>query len=197
MTTEPMNVTPPPGATGGASRTPVIVLSIVGGVLLLTVVALLFLFIGRGMGGPTAGETTGPLIPSASATPSATPTPTQTTAAPPPEDTTPRFTFFSALTEVRCPNSGDKPEIQVAWETAYAVQVWYTAGDDDAVDDAYMQVPLAGTQNDLTDEHLFPCAHREFEDYTITLLGPGGEHVSKTWRVTDLNWNSGGGDDDD
>ena len=196
MTTQPLNVPPPPGgATGKTNRTALIVLSVVGGLLLLTVIALLFLFIGRGLNGtPTGSETTGPLT-----TGSPTPTPTQIVQeeAPPAEDSTPRFTFFSAVTEVQCPNSGDKPEIQFSWETAHAVEVWYTSGDEDAIDDAYMQVPLNGNQSDLTDEHLFPCAHREYEDYTVTLLGENGEHVSETFRVTDLNWNSGGDDEED
>jgi hypothetical protein len=76
------------------------------------------------------------------------------------------------------------------------VEVWYTSGDEDAIDDNYMQVPLNGDQSDLTDEHLFPCNHREYEDYTVTLLGENGEHVSEHFRVTDLNWNSGGDDGD-
>ena len=71
MTTTPLNVPPPP-ASGRPNRTAIIVLSVIGGLLLLTVIALLFLFIGRGLNGtPTGSETTGPL------TTSPTPTPTE------------------------------------------------------------------------------------------------------------------------
>jgi hypothetical protein len=196
-----MSTIPLPTQPAGApksNRKLIIALSIVGGALLLSVVAVLFLLLGRGLAGePTAGVTGTP-SPTATASASATPEPTQTEAAPPPtEDTTPRFTSFSAVTEVQCPNSGDKPEIQFSWSTANAVEVWYTSGHEDAVDDNYMQVPLSGSQDDLTDEHLFECAHRETGEYTLTLVGKNGEHVSQYWTVVDLNWNSGGDDDDD
>jgi len=176
-----MSTTP----TAGSSRRIVIILSVVGGVLLLAVVALVFLLIGRGLGDPVeAGATSTPA-------PTASPSPTATEAAPPapePEDTSPRFTSFDALTEVECPQDGEKPEIQVSWTTANAVEVWYTSGPEDAKDDNYMQVPLNGSQADFTDEHLFPCAHRGEQEYTLTLVGPGGEHVSEHWTVVDLNW---------
>ncbi|MDP3209921.1 MAG: hypothetical protein Q8M65_12305, partial [Rhodoglobus sp.] len=166
----------------------VITLVSVGGVLLLAVVALAFLLIGRGIGGGTdAAASPGPLV-TASSTSTPTPTPTETQAAPAPVDTSPRFTSFNSQNQVQCPNEGDKPEIKVNWATASAVEVWYTSGNEDAKDDNYMQVPLTGSQADFTDEHLFPCAHRGTQDYTITLVGPGGEHVSKHWTVTDLNW---------
>ena len=172
----------------GKSRTLVVTLATVGGVLLLAVVALIFLLIGRGLGGGTdAAASPSPLV-SETASASPTPTPSETQPAPEPEDTSPRFTSFDALTEVQCPNEGDKPEIMVSWSTANAVEVGYTSGDEDAKDDNYMQVPVTGSQADFTDEHLFPCAHRGTQDYTLTLVGPSGEHVSEHWTVTDLNW---------
>ena len=198
MSTIPLPTQP----TGGpkSNRTLFIVLLAVGGALLLAVVAVLFLLLGRGMAGePTAGETGTP-TPSPTTTASVTPTPvpTQTQAAPPPaEDSTPRFTSFNAVTEVQCPNSGEKPEIQFSWSTANAVEVWYTSGHEDAVVDNYMQVPLSGSQDDLTDEHLFECAHRETGEYTLTLVGENGEHVSQYWTVIDLNWGAGGDDEDE
>lgn len=160
-----------------------ITLGSIGGVLLLAVVALTFLLIGRGSSEQVQVA--------ASDSPTPSPTTSETVApepAPEPEDTTPRFTNFSALTEVTCPQEGDKPEIMVSWDTAFAVEVWYTSGHEDAKDDDYMQVPLSGSQADFTDEHLFPCNHRETSEYTITLVGPNDERVSEFWTVTDLAW---------
>jgi hypothetical protein len=196
MSTIPLPTQPNGGPK--QNRTLIIALSAVGGVLLLAVVALLFLLLGRGLASePTAGVTGTP-TPTATPTVSATPLADQPQADPPPaEDTTPRFTSFNAVTEVMCPNSGDKPEIQFSWATANAVEVWYTSGHEDAKDDDYMQVPLSGNQNDLTDEHLFECAHRETGEYTLTLVGPNGERVHQFWTVVDLNWNSGGDDEDE
>jgi hypothetical protein len=158
-----------------------ITLMIVGGLLLIAVVVLLVLLFGRGTDNATVSTTT--------PSPTVSASPTQGVVAPEPVDRSARFTSFSAPTTVQCPQEGDKPEIQVSWTTANAAEVWYTAGNDDAKDDNYMQVPLSGNQSDLTDEHLFPCNHRETSDYTLTLVGPNGEHVSKHWTVRDLNWN--------
>ncbi len=169
----------PRKASGG-----LIALIVIGGLLLLAVVAVLFLLLGRNLGGGNDGTVT-----SATATPSAVaPSPSATEAQQPAEDTTPRFTSFNAVTEVACPQDGEKPEIQFNWTTAHATQVWYTSGKEDAIDDNYMQVPLNGSQNDLTDEHLFPCNHRSAQTYTVTLLGDDGQHVSQQFTVTDTNW---------
>ena len=187
MSTIPIPVPPAPGTPGKRNNT-VIILAIAGGVLLLVVVALLFLMLGRGLG---AGDNATVLSsPTPTASPTISPSPTQDAAEPQPEpeDTTPRFTSFSAQTEVQCPSDGEKPEITFSWDTAYATEVWYTSGHEDAKDDNYMQVPLSGNQDNLTDEHLFPCAHRGTQDYTLTLLGDDGSHVSQHWTVTDLNW---------
>ncbi len=167
----------------------VITLATAGGVLLLAVVALVFLLIGRGTADDGTTDAAASPSPSVTATgPTPAPSPTTEEAAPEPEDASPRFTSFDALLEVECPNEGDKPEILVSWTTANAVEVWYTSGHEDAKDDAYMQVPLDGSQADFTDEHLFPCAHRGDQDYTLTLVGPNGERVSEFWTVVDLNW---------
>lgn len=171
----------------------VITLIVVGGVLLIAVVTLLFLLLGRGANSQPTADTTPAPTPSQTLSPSAT---ADAAPPPPPADTTPRFTSFNAVTQVQCPNSGDKPEIQFTWSTANAVEVWYTSGHEDAVVDNYMQVPLAGSQADLTDEHLFPCAHRQTSDYTMTLVGTDGSHVSQYWTVVDLNWGQDGGEDE-
>jgi hypothetical protein len=183
--------TPPP--VGGVSRL-TIILGVVAGVLLMTVVAVVFLLIGRGSAAPVADVTSTP-----TASDSASPTPTESeapeTQAPEtqaPVDNSTRFLTFSADLTVECDPTGqqDKPEITFSWTAAHATEAWYTPSDEDAKDDNYLQFPNAnaGTNNDLTDEHLFPCNHRQFMDMTITLVGPGGEHVSEHVVYEDINW---------
>lgn len=193
MTTEPLPTPDPgtPSATGGRNRV-ILILAIVAGVLLLTVVAIVFLLIGRGSVTLVSGETPTP----ATATESPTPTTpaldeddAQTQA---PVDNSTRFTGFSADLTVECDPTGeqDKPEITFAWTAVNAVEAWYTPSDDDAKDDGYLQFPNAnaGTNDDLTDEHLFPCNHDQYLDVTITLVGPGGDHVSHRVVYEDVNW---------
>ena len=204
MTTVPLPTsnpgnTPPP-TSGGISRTTVI-LVVVAGALLLAVVAIVFLLIGRGSAAPGAGDTPTP-TPTPTTSDSASPTPTESeepeTQAP--VDNSTRFTNFSADLTVECDPTGeqDKPEITFSWTAANAVEAWYTPSDEDAKDDNYMRFPnaSAGTNNDLTDEHLFPCNHRQFMDMTITLVGPNGEHVSEHVVYEDVNWGAGGSDDE-
>jgi hypothetical protein len=191
MTTEPL-----PAASGaptppadGRNRL-ILILGIIAAVLLLTVVAIVFLLIGRGTAGPGAGETPTPSTSASESptpTPDAEPEPTQA-----PVDNSTRFTNFSADLTVECDPTGeqDKPEITFSWTAANAVEAWYSPSDEDAKDDNYMRFPNAnaGTQNDLTDEHLFPCNHDQYLDVTITLVGPGGEHVSHHVVYEDVNW---------
>ncbi|WP_309711916.1 hypothetical protein [Pseudolysinimonas sp.] len=192
MTTMPLPApdpgTPPPVA-GGPNRI-ILILGIVAGLLLLTVVAVVFLLIGRGSAEPGAGETPTPTLTSSeSPTPTVSAEPEQTQ---PPVDNSTRFTNFSADLTVECDPTGeqDKPEITFSWTAANAVEAWYTPSDEDAKDDNYMQFPnaSAGTNNDLTDEHLFPCNHRQFMDMTITLVAPNGQHVSEHVVYEDVNW---------
>jgi hypothetical protein len=192
MTTEPLpapgSTTPPPA---GSSNRTALILAIVGGVLLLAVVALVFLLIGRGTAEPTAGDTPTPTA-TASESPSPTSTPTEEPPTQAPVDTSTRFTDFTADLTVECDPTGeqDKPEITFSWTAENAVEAWYTPSDEDAKDDDYMRFPRAdrGTNDDLTDEHLFPCNHDQFLDVTITLVGANGEHVSEHVVYEDVNW---------
>ncbi len=192
MTTMPLPTSPgtPPPTPGGINRA-TIILAAVAGVLLLAVVAIVFLLIGQNSANPGAGDT-----PTATPTTSDTATPTPTVSDEPetqaPVDTSTRFVNFDADLTVECDPTGeqDKPEITFSWTAANAVEAWYTPSDEDAKNDDYMRFPNAnaGTQNDLTDEHLFPCNHDQFLDVTITLVGPGGEHVSEHVVYEDINW---------
>ncbi|MGB3910729.1 MAG: hypothetical protein WBL06_09695 [Pseudolysinimonas sp.] len=194
MSTVPLPTSDPgaPTPTAGGRNRLILILGIVAGLLLLTVVAVVFLLIGRGSAVPSAGET-----PTPSTTASESPTPMATAEEQPdatqaPVDNSTRFTNFSADLTVECDPTGeqDKPEITFSWTAVNAVEAWYTPSDDDAKDDNYMQFPdaNAGTQNDLTDEHLFPCNHDQYLDVTITLVGPNGEHVSRRVVYEDVNW---------
>lgn len=194
MSTVPLPTSDPgdPGSRGGIPRS-TLILGIVVAVLLLALVAVVFLLIGRGTATPGAGDTPGA---STSPTPSATPSATPTSTTPPqtqaPVDNSTRFTGFTADLTVECDPTGeqDKPEITFSWTAVNAVEAWYTPSDEDAKDDDYMRFPNAnaGNQNDLTDEHLFPCNHDQYLDVTITLVGPNGEHVSEHVVYEDVNW---------
>jgi hypothetical protein len=178
-------------------RTLIIVLLSACGVLVLAVVALVFLFIGKGLGGsdqltnqalatpsgtPTTGAVTAPTEAPASAASTTAPAP-----APAPVDKSTRFTSFVAPTTVKCVNGSDtKPLIRVSWTSVNAASAWYTANNGDAANDMYMQIPLAGNQDNFTDEHLFDCFHRPSQDYTLTLVAPNGTHISKHWTVTNI-----------
>ena len=91
---------------------------------------------------------------------------------------------------MHCDTTGNspKPVVTLSWASQNAVEAWFSPANVDAKDQGYMQVPTTGNQNDLTDEHLFDCNHRQTEDVTITLVGPNGEHVSKHATITDANW---------
>ena len=195
MSTMPLPTSDPgaPPPTAGGSKRIILILGIVAGVLLLTVVAIAFLLIGRGTAQPGAGDTPTPTATaSESPTPSSTPTEEEDEPSEEPVDNSTRFTNFSADLTVECDPTGEqpKPEITFSWTAVNAVEAWYTPSDEDAKDDNYMQFPNAnaGTQNDLTDEHLFPCNHDQYLDVTITLVGPDGEHVSQRVVYEDVNW---------
>jgi hypothetical protein len=198
MSTVPLPTSDPgsPAPSAGGSRRVIVVLSVVAGVLLLAVVAIVFLLIGRGSAGPLAAESPDP-TPTPTETAEGSPSPTPSTVAEPqpttpPVDNSTRFTSFTADLTVECDPTGEqeRPEITFSWTAANAVEAWYTPSDEDAKDDNYLQFPNAnaGTQNDLTDEHLFPCNHDQYLDVTITLVGPNGEHVSEHVVYEDVNW---------
>ena len=176
-------------ARSGLDRRLLVALIAIGGVLAIAIIVLVIVLLTRGGGPSLAGATT---TPSTSANGSATPTPadtgTHTTAAP--ADTSTHFTSFNVVTTVHCDPTGNspKPVVTLSWASANAVEAWFSPANVDAKDQGYMQVPTTGNQNDLTDEHLFDCNHRQTEDVTITLVGPNGEHVSKHATITDANW---------
>ncbi|MEO6532484.1 MAG: hypothetical protein ABIO06_02805 [Pseudolysinimonas sp.] len=189
-----MTTTPTP-APSGLDRRLLIALLAVGGVLVVGIIVLLIVLLTRG-GGSTLADASGTPSSSANTSASPTPSPTPTTdnggtkATAAPVDKSTHFTSFNVVTTVHCDTTGNspKPVVTLSWASQNAVEAWFSPANVDAKDQAYMQVPTTGNQNDLTDEHLFDCNHRQTEDVTITLVGPGGEHVSKHATITDANW---------
>jgi hypothetical protein len=185
-------------APSGLDRRLLIALLVIGGVLAIAIIVLIVVLLTRGTGGSSLADATTTPGAGASATPTASPTPTtagdggsggtQPTSAP--VDNSTRFTSFTVVTTVHCDTTGEapKPEVMLSWASKNAVEAWFSPANVDAKNQGYMQVPTTGNQNDLTDEHLFDCNHRQTEDVTITLVGPNGEHVSKHATITDANW---------
>jgi cytoskeletal protein RodZ len=183
--------TAPAPAPSGLDRRLLVALLVIGGVLAIGIIVLIVILLTRGGGSTLADATTAP---STSAIASATPTPTPTSGGSQPTsapvDNSTHFTSFTVVTTVHCDTSGNspKPVVTLSWASKNAVEAWFSPADVDAKDQGYMQVPTTGNQNDLTDEHLFDCNHRQTEDVTITLVGPKGEHVSRHATITDANW---------
>ncbi len=172
------------------NRSLLIALLAVGGVLAIGIIVLIVVLLTRGGGTPVADSTDTPTA-TASASASSSPQasqPAQPTSAP--VDNSTHFTSFDVVTTVHCDTTGNspKPVVTLSWASENAVEAWFSPANVDAKDQGYMQVPTTGDQNDLTDEHLFDCNHRQTEDVTITLVGPNGEHVSKHATITDANW---------
>lgn len=188
------------GSSKAKSRTLLIVLSILGGVLLIAVVVLLTLLFARGMGGPNTDPAADvSSSPSASETPSETPSespsetpseaPSEAPSAPPPppQQTGPRFKTLNYPSSQSCSAGGPsfpatRPTFTVTWSTAGADEAWFVNGTDDAANSGYMQIPLNGNQGDFPYEQTVDCSDGS-NTYTITLVGPDGAHVSKSWTV--------------
>ena len=180
-------------APTGLDRRLLIALLAVGAVLVVGIIVLIVVLLTRVSGGTALADATSTPSTSANASATPTPTPTPTSAAQPtsaPVDHSTHFTSFNVVTTVHCDTTGNspKPVVTLSWASQNAVEAWFSPANVDAKDQGYMQVPTTGNQNDLTDEHLFDCNHRQTEDVTITLVGPNGEHVSKHATITDANW---------
>lgn len=175
------------------SKPIVLILSIVGTLFLLVIVALLVILFSRGSGDTTIYPTNSatPSV-SPSMTPSATPSATQSSGPSgspesPPEATAPRFTQLNVPSSQMCSAGGPgvaptRPTVTVSWSTAGAVEAWFINGTDDAKDSGFMQIPLSGDQGDFPNEQTVECSDGS-NVYTITLVGPDGTHVSKSWTV--------------
>jgi hypothetical protein len=209
MTTSPIPTGPTATGAAGPSKL-LIALIAVGGVLLLAVVAIVFLLIGQNSNGGnpvTAGDSTP--TPTISETP-ATPTPEPedsgdgSDGGQQPVDNSVRFTSFNYDKNVSCDPTGqmDKPSPSISWASANAVAVYWTPNNNEANAENGYKVGNSGNQNDMSaskgegERYEFPCNHRQTFDTTITLVGADGQKVSKSVTFTDVNWNTGGDDDE-
>jgi hypothetical protein len=217
MTTTPLST--------GPSKL-LIALIAVGGVLLLTITAVVFLLVGQNSGGGAINAGDQAPLPDTSQTP-AVPVDEPTDGADgdvaqgqngggasgdqsdsgsgqAPADNSVRFTSFNYNAQVACDPTGndEKPSPSISWSSANAVHVYWSPSDDDATAEDY-EVGASGNQDDMTyskgpgERYEFPCNHRETMDTTITLVGANGQTVSKHVTFTDINWNTGGDDDDE
>ena len=203
MTTAPIPTGPTPTGAAGPNKLLIALIS-VGGVLLLAVVAIVFLLIGQNSGGGNDGINVGDATP----TPSVSVTPDATATTEPaedggdsgdqPVDNSVRFTSFNADLTVECDPTGqaeEKAQPSISWASANAVRVYWTPNSNDATADNGYEVGASGNQNDMSvskgpgERYEFPCNHDQFFDTTITLVGAGGETVSKHVTFEDVNWN--------
>lgn len=211
MTTTPI----PTGPTGPVSTGPsklLITLIAVIAVLVIALVAVFAFVLGQGAGGGNINASNQTPTPNASdsATPVAEPTDGATDGntdggGQAPVDNSVRFTSFSADLTVECDPTGndEKPSPSISWDSANAAHVYWTPNAQEANGDNGYEVGKSGDQDDMSfskgpgERYEFPCNHRETFDTTITLVGSNGQKVSKTVTFTDVNWNTGGSDDDD
>ncbi len=206
-----------------------IALIAVGGALLLTITAVVFLLVGQNSAGGGAINASDQVpLPDTSQTPA-------TPAAEPvgdgsgevadgqsgntgggqsnggsgggqaPIDNSVRFTSFNYNAQVACDPTGndEKPSPSISWSSANAAHVYWTPNSNDATADNGYEVGASGNQDDMSESkgpgerYEFPCNHRETFDTTITLVGANGQTVSKHVTFTDINWNTGGDDEDE
>jgi hypothetical protein len=213
MTTTPIPTGPTSTGATGPNKLLIALIS-VGGVLLLAVVAIVFLLIGQNSNGGdpiTVGDSTP--TPTISETP-ATPTPEPEgegdggdggDGGQAPVDNSVRFTSFNYDKNVACDPTGemDKPSPSISWASANAVAVYWTPNNREANSENGYKVGKSGNQDDMSaskgegERYEFPCNHRQTFDTTITLVGADGQKVSKSVTFTDVNWNTGGDDDDE
>ena len=205
MTTTPLPTGRGPVGTAGPNKL-LIALIAVGGVLLLSIVAITFLLIGQNSAGGDP-VTVGDATPTPTVTDTPTPTPTQDAdegdGGQQPVDNSVRFTSFDYDKHVQCDPTGEqeKPSPSISWSSVNAAHVYWTPSDHTANAENGYEVGASGNQDDMTaskgegERYEFPCNHEETFDTTITLVGADGQTVSKHVRFIDDNWNTGGSDD--
>lgn len=193
---------PPPGGPAGPGLPPaddgrrqkrlVIALAVIGGVLLLAVIALLVWIASMGSGAepePTTSTSSPPPTPSATPTPtpaeSATPTPTPTqteTVAPPPPPAGAIASFTASTNTVDCTASGGNPiPVAFSWD-ANGKQLWFGIGTTDAHAAPYDSYQLKDTQT-----FDYQCNQSSGKQiYTVTVQKADDTFESKALTIREI-----------
>ncbi len=174
----------------------------VGAALLIAIIVLLIILFGGNGGGDPQATPSSSDTQSASPTPSdsptptesatPTPTPTPTAAPPPPPDTSPGFASFNRGETVFCnstnPPGYTTPGISFTYTAKNASSVWFLFGEGDAADAQAFPMPISGNQGDVYGGGTkveYPCG-AETAKFTLTVVGTNGQHVNKTFTVTNI-----------
>ena len=166
------------------SRGPFIAFIVLAVVLVAAVVVLANILISRA-NAPVALPTGTPTTSAPSPSNDVSPTPTFTIQPTPVVQPAGSFTTFAAAPTGRCDGRGrrdQQPNVQVTWGTLNATQVWVGTGTGDPVG-VGEQVPLAGDQDSFPTPLTLHC-NGQAQEFTMTLVGADGGHVSHTWSVT-------------
>ncbi|MBH0009065.1 hypothetical protein [Salinibacterium sp. SWN1162] len=173
----------------GKSRTLLIILAIVGGLLLIALVIALTLMATRGSGDsvPVATSPT----PSTTASESPSPEPSETepepeesapepepTTAPPPPAESPSFATFSAPESAMCTAANPTSQLTFSWSSTDAVAAWIGVATTNAKAAPYEEVPTTAT---YTID--YQCSN-DSEVYTVTLEDSVGNLAHETVTVT-------------
>lgn len=181
------------------SRRLIIILSIIGGVLLLALIAVLVVLLTRGSGTPVAPPTASTSVtPTAdaatptSSTPSATPSATPSTEPgppapppPPPPSTDPAVDSFTINPGIVDCSGKTAVVITLQWSTSNANAVYFGVDTPDASVGPFFGDSLPASGNSTND---FPSSYRPFEYtcgngshvYTITAVSADGTKKDST-----------------
>jgi hypothetical protein len=204
------------GDSAKKSRRRVIILACVGGALMLALIVVLIALLTRGTPVPvalptataSASSTPSPTAiktpratpsapPSAtpSATPSASPSPTMTvkptpTPTPPPDTTSKIDSFTVGSNTIFCNQSAPVTpsyELSFSWSSSNVSAVYFGIDTNDAsTAPFYDNLPPSGNSGaNFSSPVSFPC-YTASQTYTLTVLGSGGQKVSKTVTVTNI-----------
>lgn len=176
----------PPKNPEKKSKTMIIALSIIGGLLLIAVIVLLTLLFARGFGGPpapTPDVSASPSVsagPSPSASPSSSPSPSTepSTAPAPPPPTGPTFATFTAPSAATCTDANPTSQITFSWSSADAVKAWFGVHTTNAKAAPFEEVPTTATYT-----FDYQCGN-DSEFYTVTLEDASGNLTHKTVTIT-------------
>jgi hypothetical protein len=153
-------------------------------VLIAAVVVLANILISRASG-PVALPTGKPTSSTPPPSHNSTPTPRFTIQPAPVTKPAGSFTTFAAASTGQCEDRGRRhgqSNVQVTWATVNATEVWIGSGTGDPVG-AGEQVPLAGDQDSFPTPIALRC-NGQSQEFTMTLVGANGAHISHTWSVT-------------